>query len=314
MSISKDAIIAAHKRIESYIIRTPVKQDRYFNSTLNAEVFFKCENRQKIGAFKARGALNAVLRLPEHEKIKGVATHSSGNHAQALALAAKTFGIKAWIVMPTNTPAIKLEGVKKLGAEIILCEPTLEARESNVERVVNETGAIFIPPYNHLHIIEGQATAAKELIEEVKGLDIILVPVGGGGLLSGTSLSAHYFASSCSVYGCEPENLDDAYRSFHSGKIEALEPGKSTVADGLRTTLGEITFAIIKKYVKGILTVPEEDILPAMKLFREKTKELIEPSSAVAVAALLKNKRLVAGKKVGVILSGGNVEAKEFAD
>ena len=307
MSISKENIVQAHQRISPYILKTPVLNSKALDQQLNCELFFKCENQQKIKAFKIRGAMNAVLLLPEHEKKKGVATHSSGNHAQAIALAAKTLGIKSWIVMPENSSKIKVEGAKGLGAEIIFCKPTVADREKTLLEVLEKTGAIYLPPYNHEHIIAGQGTAAKELLTEVPGLNLLFAPVGGGGLLSGTALSAHYFSPNTSVYGCEPENADDAYRSFHSGKIEDLPEGKSTIADGLRTTLGPITFAIIKEHVKGILTVTEEEIITAMKVIKEKLNQDIEPSSAVPVAALFKNKRLIAGKRVGIIISGGNV-------
>ncbi|MCC7302267.1 MAG: threonine/serine dehydratase [Bacteroidia bacterium] len=307
MSITREQILRAHQRISPYVLRTPVVRAKSLEAMLNCELFLKCENRQKIGAFKARGAMNAVLLLSESDRKKGVATHSSGNHAQALALAAREFGLKAWIVMPENSSPVKIAGVKALGAEVIFCAPGTENRRAALDQVVAQHGALFIPPYDHPHIIEGQASAAKELIEEIPGLDLILVPVGGGGLLSGTALAAHYLSPSTSVYGCEPENMDDAHRSFLSGKPEPLKEGSTTVADGLRTTLGILPLTLIKKYVKGILTVPEQEILPAMEFIRVREGEIIEPSSAVPVAALLRNKRLIAGKRVGVILSGGNV-------
>lgn len=306
MPITREHILQAHQRIAPYIVKTKVLRAKALEGRLNCELFLKCEHHQQIRAFKIRGAMNAVLLLPDFDKRKGVATHSSGNHAQALALAAKTLGLKAWIVMPDNSSPIKIQGVKDLGAEVVFCEPGVENRLRKLEEVLQETGANFIPPYDHEHIIAGQATAAKEFLDEIPGLDLLLTPVGGGGLLSGTALAAQYFSPSTSVYGCEPENANDAYRSFHTGIIESLEPGKETMADGLRTTLGNITFPIIKQYVKGILTVSEEEIGQAMKLVEDKLGERIEPSSAVAVAAVMKNQRLVSGKRVGIILSGGN--------
>lgn len=309
---TKKDIEDAHLRIEKYIYKTPILQNEFINKLVESEVFFKCENLQKIGAFKVRGAFNAVLQLTKEEKNNGVATHSSGNHAQALALAAKTLGIKAFIVMPKNSPEIKKEGVRELGAKIIECENTIQAREKSLLDIVNKTKAIFIPPYNDYKIICGQATAAKELIEQTNKLDFILAPVGGGGLLSGTCLSATYFSTQTKVIGCEPQNMNDAFRSLQSGKIEANSIDSFTIADGLRTTLGEKTFSIIKNNVSEILTVTENEIADAMQLAWKKLKIIIEPSSAVPLAVLLKNKKMFSNKKIGIIISGGNVDLKNI--
>ncbi len=309
---TKKDIEDAHLRIEKYIYKTPILQNEFINKLVESEVFFKCENLQKIGAFKVRGAFNAVLQLTQEEKNNGVATHSSGNHAQALALAAKTLGIKASIVMPKNSPQIKKEGVKELGAEIIECENTIQAREKTLLDIVNKTKAVFIPPYNDYKIICGQATAAKELIEQTNKLDFILAPVGGGGLLSGTCLSAKYFSAKTKVIGCEPQNMNDAFRSLQNGKIETNTIDSFTIADGLRTTLGEKTFSIIKNNVNEILTVTENEIAAAMQLIWKKLKIIIEPSSAVPVAVLLKNKKIFSNKKIGIIFSGGNVDLEKI--
>ncbi|CAG0969327.1 MAG: pyridoxal-phosphate dependent enzyme [Bacteroidetes bacterium] len=303
-------ILAAHQRIEKWIIKTPVLQNDFINKLIDATVFFKCENLQKIGAFKVRGAFNTVLQLSDKEKKNGVTTHSSGNHAQALALAANQLNIKAYIVMPKGSPTTKKKGVIELGAEIIECENSLQAREENLQKIVNKTGAAFIPPYNDYKVIAGQATAAKEFIEQTPSLDFILTPVGGGGLLSGTALSAKYFSAYTKVIGCEPENMNDAHRSILSGKIEVNLPDAFTIADGLRTTLGEKTFYIIKKNVNEIFTVQENEIIAAMQLIWERLKIIVEPSSAVPLAAVIKNKSMFSEKKVGIILSGGNVDLK----
>ncbi|NUM51303.1 MAG: threonine/serine dehydratase [Flavobacteriales bacterium] len=307
---SEKDILAAHQRIEKWIIRTPVLQNDFINKLIDATVFFKCENLQRIGAFKARGAFNAVLQLSDEKKKNGVATHSSGNHAQALALAANQLNLRAYIVMPKGSPTIKKMGVMELGAEIIECENSLQSREETLLGIVKKTGATFIPPYNDYKIIAGQATVAKELIEQTPSLDFILAPVGGGGLLSGTALSVKYFSAYTKVIGCEPENMNDAHRSLLSGKIEVNLPDAFTIADGLRTTLGEKTFYIIKENVNEIFTVQENEIIAAMQLIWEQLKIIVEPSSAVPLAAVIKNKSMFSGKKVSIILSGGNVDLK----
>jgi len=297
----------AARRIAPHAHRTPVLGSATLNAMVDAEIFFKCENLQKVGAFKFRGACNAVFSLSDAEAANGVATHSSGNHAQALALAARLRGIPAYIVMPSNAPSIKKAAVEDYGAVIRFCEPTLQAREDTLDAVVAETGAAFVHPYNDERIIAGQATAARELIEDVPDLDIILAPVGGGGLLSGTALSAHYAGHDITVYAAEPEGADDAKRSLDAGKIiPSVNP--DTIADGLLTSLGEKTFAIIREYVRDIVTVPDEETIRAMRFIWERMKIVVEPSAAVAPAAIMHGRLPVKGKRIGVILSGGNVD------
>lgn len=300
-------IVAAHHRIKPFINKTPVLRSSYLNNLLKCELFFKCENFQKVGAFKYRGATNALLSLSKEDLTRGVATHSSGNHAQALALAAKTLGCRATIIMPKNSPRVKLNAVAGYGADIILCEPTLESREQTLQKFVEETNAVFIHPYNKFEIICGQATAAKELIEEVGWLDYVLAPVGGGGLLSGTAIATKTLLPDARVIAAEPAGADDAARSFRSGRIEpSVNP--QTIADGLRTSLGELTFEIIRRYVDDIITETDENIIQAMKLIWERMKIIIEPSSAVPLAAVISNQGIFEGKRVGIILSGGNVD------
>jgi threonine dehydratase len=313
MEITAQHITDAHERIKPFIHRTPVLTSKTINVFTGADVFFKCENFQKIGAFKIRGGMNAVLSLSKEKQERGIATHSSGNHAQAIAYAAKEVGTKAFIVMPDNSPRVKVDAVKDYGAEIFFCEPNQQAREKKLTEVVEKTGAEFIHPYNNYEVITGQATCAKELIEEIPSLDFIIAPVGGGGLLSGTLLSAHYFSPSTMVYAAEPEGAADAVLSFASGKIEKAVFVK-TIADGLLTTLGDKTFPIIKQYVKDVLTVSEEEIIDALKLVYERMKIVVEPSAVVPLAAVLKNKKLFEGKRVGVIFSGGNVDLSKFSD
>jgi threonine dehydratase len=309
--ISAQDIQEAHNRISTYIHKTPVLSSQSINEMAGCEVFFKCENLQKIGAFKFRGATNALLSLSEEELKKGVATHSSGNHAQALALAAKMLGTKAYIVMPTSAPKVKKAAVLGYGAEVIDCEPTLIARESTLEKVVERTGATFIHPYNDERIICGQATAAKELLEEHPELDTIIAPVGGGGLLSGTALSAHYFSPKTKVIGAEPEGAKDAFESFHSGDFHpSISP--NTIADGLLTSLGDKTFKIIRQYVDDIKIADDEEIKAAMRLVWERMKIIIEPSSAVPLAVVLRYKEQFDGQKVGIIISGGNVDLEKL--
>jgi len=271
---------------------------------VNAELFFKCENLQKMGAFKYRGAVNAVLLLPEQEAVKGVCTHSSGNHAQAIALAAQKRGIRAFIVMPENAPAVKVAAVKGYGGEVVFCQPTLTAREKALNEVVKKTGAAFIHPYNDARVIAGQGTAAIELMEAVGDLDMIVCPVGGGGLLSGTAISA---GNGPRVIGAEPKEADDAYRSFTSGVLQPA-PTTQTIADGLRTALGDLTFKIIRQYVHDIATVSEENILIAMKRIWERMKLVVEPSGAVPFGAILENRSRFEGNRIGIIISGGNVD------
>jgi len=305
--IKKEDILAAASRIEPYVHRTPVLTSSFFNSLADALLFFKCENFQKAGAFKMRGATNALLKLNKDEQEKGVATHSSGNHAAALSLAAMNLGIRANIVMPSNSSRVKIAAVESYKGMIRFCEPTLEARETTLNQVVSETGAIEIHPYNNQSIIEGQASCAKELIEDTEQLDYIIAPVGGGGLLSGTALATHYFSPGTKVIAAEPSGADDAYRSFQQGKIvPSVHP--ETIADGLRTSLGTLTFPVIQRHVSDILLVPDDEIVECMRLVWERMKIVIEPSAAVTIAALLHNKQRFRGKRVGLILSGGNVD------
>jgi len=313
MEITKQHIQDAHDRIRPFIHKTPVLTSKTLDQISGTQIFFKCENFQKIGAFKIRGGMNAVLSLPENKRKKGIATHSSGNHAQAIAYAARQVGVKAFIVMPDNSPTVKVDAVRGYGAEIFFCEPTQQAREKLLQEIVDRTGAEFIHPYNNYDVITGQATCAKELIEEIPSLDIIITPVGGGGLLSGTLLSACHFSPSTIVYAGEPEGAADAILSVKNGKIEKA-PYVKTIADGLLTTLGDKTFSIISKYVKEILTVNDEEIIAAMRLVYERMKIVIEPSAVVPLAALLKNKDLFTVKRVGVIFSGGNVELKKLGE
>ena len=303
----RNEIIAAAHRIEPFIHRTPVLSSKLINEILDAEVYFKCENFQKAGAFKMRGATNAILTLSKDELKNGVATHSSGNHAAALALAARNIGVKAYIVMPSNSSKVKVEAVRQYGGIITFCEPNVIAREEMLSKVVKENLAIEIHPYNNVRIIAGQATAAKELIEQTEKLDIIIAPVGGGGLLSGTALSTTYFSPGTVVIAGEPINADDAWRSLQAGSIQSVSP-LHTIADGLRTSLGTITFPIIRDHVKEIVTVDEDSIIEAMRLIWMRMKIIVEPSSAVPLAAVIKQKSIFKGKRVGIILSGGNVD------
>ena len=303
-----DDLIEAHERIRPHAHRTPVLTSSYIDSRSGAKVFFKCENLQKIGAFKFRGACNAVFSLNREELDRGVVAHSSGNHAQALALAARLRGAEATIVMPENSAAVKLSAVADYGARIVLCPPGTAARETALERVLAETGATLVHPFNDARIIAGQGTAAKELLEEVPDLNLVLAPVGGGGLLSGTVLATQSQSPATRVIGVEPLAADDAARSLESGSIQpAIDPPR-TVADGLRTCLGELTFAMIRAGVERIITVEEEAIVEAMRTVWMRMKILIEPSAAVPVAALLTGRLEVSGERVGVILSGGNVD------
>ena len=307
--ITKESITEAHERIKPYIHQTPVLTSESLNEMAGCQLFFKCENFQKVGAFKARGAMNASLSLTEEERKKGLATHSSGNHAQALARAAKILGTKSYIVMPRTAPDIKKRGVRGYGGEIFECEPTLQAREATLAEVIAKTGATEIHPFNNYKVMEGQATATKELLETVAPLDFILAPVGGGGLLSGTALAAKYFSTNTIVIGAEPAGSDDAFRSLQSGKIE--EAQSNTIADGLLTKLGDKTFPIIHKEVKEIITVTDEEIVAAMRLIWERLKIIVETSCAVPFAAVLKDKSKFQGTRVGIILSGGNVDLEK---
>jgi threonine dehydratase len=300
-------IRAAAARIAPYAHRTPVLTCAALDERLGARIFLKCENFQKVGAFKFRGAANAAFSLSPNAAARGVATHSSGNHAQALALAARLRGIPAFIVMPDNAPAVKKAAVAGYGGRITYCEPTLKARETTLEGVVRETGAEIVHPYNDDRVIAGQGTAALELLEDVPGLDAVLAPVGGGGLLSGTAIAASSLQPGIRVIAAEPEGADDACRSFRAGHILPSTAPK-TIADGLLTSLGDRTFPVIRERVEDIVTVSEAAIIAAMKFVWERAKIVIEPSSAVPVAALWERKIDLGGLRVGIILSGGNVD------
>lgn len=313
MNITLEDIETAHKRIAPYIHRTPVLTCKSINEIAGSEIYFKCENFQKIGAFKIRGGMNASLTLSEDKLKNGLATHSSGNHAQAIAFAARQLGTKAYIVMPNNSPAVKVAAVKGYGAQITFCEPTQAARESTLQKIIEDTGAEFIHPYDDYRVITGQATCAKELIEDAGPFDVMIAPVGGGGLMSGTCLSTHFLLPDTIIYAAEPEGAADAVLSFKSGKIEKAAFVK-TIADGLQTSLSEKTLGIIKTYVKEIFLVSEEEIKAALQLVYERMKIIIEPSSAVPLAAVLKNKEKFTGKKTGIILTGGNVDLVKFSE
>lgn len=309
--MQKEKLLQCHKRIQPYIHNTPVLSSRLINELVGAEVFFKCENFQRMGAYKMRGATNAILQLTNEQKSKGVVTHSSGNFAQALSLAAKSLEVTAHIVMPTSAPQVKKDGVLEYKGNIYECEPTLEARNAMAAEIAKETGATFLHPSNDPNVIVGQGTAAIELLEEHPELNSIFCPVGGGGLIAGSALAAHYFGTDCKIFGGEPYEVDDAYRSLQSGKIEGNET-TNTIADGLKTVLGSNTFPIIKEHVNAIVRVTEEEIVGAMRLVWERMKIIIEPSSAVAFAALIKEKENYKGQKVGIIISGGNVDLKNL--
>lgn len=301
------ALQQVRTQISAWVHTTPVMTSEQINAQVGLKLWFKCENLQKIGAFKYRGASAALSLVSPEELQKGVTTHSSGNHAQALARAARERGIPAWIVMPENAPAVKMAAVRGYGAEIITCEPTQAARERMLSEVQARTGAVFVHPYNDYRVIAGQATAAMEFLEQAPPLDSLLTPVGGGGLLSGTALACHYFAPQTRVIGCEPAGADDAFRSFQS-KTRFPSEAPNTLADGLLTGLGELTFDLILKHVSEIATVSEAALIEAMRLIWERMKLVVEPSSAVPLAALLEKKIAQPGERVGIILSGGNVD------
>ncbi len=314
---SWQAILEAHARIAPRIHRTPVLTSASLDAMTGAQLFFKCENLQKTGSFKIRGASNAILSLTEKEVARGIVTQSSGNHGAAVACAAAWRGVSAWIVMPKNAPVVKTKAIEGYGGKVVFCEPTVTARKATCGRVQAETGAHLVHPYDDDRIIAGQATAAKELLEEVGDLDAVFAPVSGGGLLSGTCLGAKGIRADVRVFGCEPERADDAYRSLTSGTLQSLD-SSDTIADGLRASLSPRTFAILRRHVDRILLVSEEEIISAARLVWERMKIIIEPSSAVAIAPLLKpgvvaslnlpNRPDGAAPKVGVIYSGGNVD------
>ena len=305
--MDQQQLIECHERIKPFIHRTPVLTSRLVNGMAEAQLFFKCENFQRMGAFKMRGAANAIMQLTVEQKQNGVVTHSSGNFAQALSLAAQGLGVKAYIVMPNSAPQVKKEAVKGYGGTVIECESNLQAREKASEEIMAHYGATFIHPSNDDQVILGQGTACMELLEDHPNLDYVVTPVGGGGLLAGTALAAHYFGNACKTIGGEPFEVDDAYRSLQSGKIETNQT-TNTIADGLKTQLGDRNFPIIQKHVDAIVRVTEDEIISAMRIIWERLKIVCEPSSAVALAAVLKDKSKFQGKKIGIIISGGNVD------
>lgn len=307
MTPTKEKILERYQQIKPYLHRTPVLSSTLLNEKSGASIFFKCENFQKMGAFKMRGGISAILNLTDEEKKRGVVTHSSGNFAQAVSLSAKILGIKANIVMPSSAPKVKQEAVKSYGGIITISEPTLQAREAACQKIIDKTNAILLHPSNDLDVIIGNASAAIELLEDQPDLDYILSPVGGGGLIAGTALAAHHLENNCKCIGGEPMNVDDAYRSLLSGKIETND-SIDTIADGLRTQLGDINFPIIQEYVEAIIRVEENEIIDAMRLIWERMKIIIEPSCAVPFAAVLKEPARFQNKKVGIIITGGNVD------
>ena len=304
---SAEALLECHGKIEPYIHRTPVMTSRLLNSISGASLFFKCENFQRGGSYKLRGATHAVLLKKEDGPLSGVVTHSSGNFAQALSLAAQELDIPAYIVMPENAPEVKKQAVKQYGGIVYECEATLEAREFEAERIRKETGAIFIHPSNDPQVMLGQGTAALELLQDVNGLDLVIAPVGGGGLLGGTAIATSSHAAACIPLGAEPLAVDDAYRSLKAGKILGNKTTE-TIADGLKTVLGSHTFPVIQKHVKTIIRVEESEIKRAMHLIWERMKIVVEPSSAVTLAAVLKEPQYFKGRRTGLIISGGNVD------
>jgi len=307
LKMNGEELWGCYQRIQPYIHHTPVLTSRLINELAGAALYFKCENFQRMGAYKMRGATNAILQLTPQERAKGVVTHSSGNFAQALSLAAQSLDVKAHIVMPSTAPEVKKRGVLEYGGVIYECEPTLEARNAQAKAIQEETGATFIHPSNDKNVILGQGTACLELLQEYPDLNAVFAPVGGGGLIAGSAIAARYFGKDCKVIGAEPFEADDAYRSFHSGKIES-NTTTNTIADGLKTELGNNTLPVILEYVTDIVRVTEEEIVSAMRLIWERMKIVVEPSSAVALAGVLRDKAKYKGQKVGIILSGGNVD------
>jgi len=304
---SKNSLLKSYAQVKAYVHRTPVLTSTLLNEISGAAIYFKCENFQKMGAFKMRGAVNAILQLNDDERGRGVVTHSSGNFAQALSLAARNLGVPAYVVMPNNCPSVKKDAVSAYGGIITESKPNIESREAEAEKIKIKTGATFLHPSNDINVILGQGTSAMELLEDYPDLDYIFTPVGGGGLIAGTALAAYHFGGNCKVIGGEPFEADDAYRSLQSGMIET-NTSTETIADGLRTNLGDKNFPIIKELVTDIIRVEEVEIIAAMKLIWERLKIIVEPSSAVPFAALLKEKERFRGKKIGMILSGGNVD------
>lgn len=306
-----DDVQRAHARIKPYIHRTPVLTSRYLNQLTGAELFFKCENFQKAGVFKARGASNAVFGLTDEQAAKGVASHSSGNHALSLSYAAACRGIKATVVMPRTAPEAKKAAVRGYGGEVLECEPSMTAREAMLEELVVRTGADFVHPYNDHRVIAGQGTCSLELVEDVGDLDSVIAPIGGGGMISGTCLTLSHVSPTTMIYAAEPKNADDVYRSFHAGHI-IEDDAPQTIADGLKVSLRPRTWHFVSTYVTDVLLATEDEIIAAMYLTWQRMKIVIEPSSAVPLAVILKNKELFAGQRIGVILTGGNVDLKKL--
>ncbi|MEM7562987.1 MAG: beta-hydroxyaspartate dehydratase BhcB [Pseudomonadota bacterium] len=300
-------VLAARSRIEPHVYRTPVLTSEYFDHLTGASLFFKCENFQKAGAFKVRGASNAVFGLSNDQAGRGVTTHSSGNHALSLSYAAKRRGITASVVMPHNAPQVKKDAVRGYGGQIHECEPTLSARETMIEALIEKTGADLVHPYNDSRVIAGQGTCSLELLEQAEMLDAIVAPIGGGGMISGTCLAMSHQSPATEVYAAEPKNADDAYRSFHAGKI-IEDDAPQTVADGLKVCLRPRTWHFVSRHVKDILLASETEIIDAMFLTWQRMKIVVEPSSCVPLATIIKNRKIFAGKRVGVILTGGNVD------
>lgn len=305
--MDKQHLIDCHERIKPFIHNTPVLTSRLINEMADAHLFFKCENFQRMGAFKMRGAANAIMQLSDKQKQNGVVTHSSGNFAQALSLSAQSLGVTAYIVMPDSAPQVKKDAVKGYGGVLVECESTLEARERTSQEIVEKHGATFIHPSNDDHVILGQGTACKELLELHPNLDYVVTPVGGGGLIAGTALAAHYFGNQCKTVGGEPFEVDDAYRSLQSGQIETNST-TNTIADGLKTQLGDRNFPIIQKHVEEIIRVTEDEIIQSMRLLWERLKIVCEPSCAVALAAVFREKEKFKAQEIGIIISGGNVD------
>ena len=311
MSISRKSLEIVQSSMSQYVIKTPVLKNKEINSICDSKIFFKCENFQKSGSFKFRAATNAILNLNETVKKSGVITHSSGNFAQALALASKNQHISSYIVMPQNAPKFKKNAVLKINDNLIECKSTLDERENTTREIQNKYNLTFIHPSNNLDVILGNSTVVSELIQDHADLDYILCPIGGGGLIAGSALACNAYSNKCEIIGVEPQNVNDAYKSLKSKKIE-YNLKTDTIADGLRTNLGDINFPIILEHIKSIICVSEDEIINAMKLIYNKLNILIEPSSAVAFAGVLKEKEKFKGKKVGVILSGGNVDSKKL--
>lgn len=306
-----EALTECYQKIAPHVHRTPIMRSRLLDQMSGAELYFKCENFQKGGSYKIRGATHALLLEQKARPLKGVVTHSSGNFAQALSLAAQNLGIPAYIVMPVTAPEVKKRGVREYGGTIFECAPTLEAREGEAKRVQEETGAAFIHPSDDPRVMLGQGTACYELLEDTAGLEMVVAPVGGGGLLGGTALAAAFFGKGCTPVGAEPEVVDDAYRSLKAGRILG-NTTTDTIADGLKTVLGTYTFPVLQHYVETIVRVSETEIAAAMKLVWERMKIVIEPSSAVAVAAIFKDGKRFSGRKTGIIISGGNADLEKL--